>query len=238
MGPGRELRNTTHNHVAMTATKTLYVSNFNDNGSLRDPLPGSLREAIKNGHELAKDGYGINILFQTDNDSEQINLRNSLHFKWGSWSINEGDEAKDITLNGDNRAAWAIDINHYIHRAPDQHTDVSINQINVANFHNTDTGWYEGTIKNYSGSLIWRNSIVNSKSPKSHISLENIQFKDNAMLGGAKDANKITDENKLIVINDAAAKIETVNINLAPNTTLIEAQSKIQKEGEFSLRGK
>ena len=232
----------------MTATKTLYVSNFNDNGSLRNPLPGSLREAIKHGHEFAKDGYAINIAFQTDKDSEQINLRNSLHFKWGSWSINEGDEAKDITFNGDNKAAWAININHYIHRAPNQRTNVSINQINVANFSNTDTGWYEGTIKNYSGSLTWRNSIfknntstsgvVNSKSPKSDIYLENIQFKDNTMLGGAKDANKITDENKLIVINDAAAKIETINIDIAPDATLIEAQSKIQKEGEFNLKGK
>merc|ERR1712078_738754 len=248
MGSRRELRNTTHNHFAMTATKTLYVSNFNDNGSLRNPLPGSLREAIKDGHEFAKDGYAINIVFQTDKDSEQINLRNSLHFKWGSWNINEGDEAKDITLNGNNKAAWAININHYIHRAPNQRTNVSINQINVANFRNTDTGWYEGTIKNYSGSLTWRNSIftnntstsgvVNSKSPKSDIYLENIQFKDNTMLGGAKDANKITDENKLIVINDAAARIEATNINLAPNTTLIEAQSKILKVGEFNLQGK
>merc|ERR1712078_203870 len=248
MGSRRELRNTTHNHFAMTATKTLYVSNFNDNGSLRNPLPGSLREAIKDGHEFAKDGYAINIVFQTDKDSEQINLRNSLHFKWGSWNINEGDEAKDITLNGNNKAAWAININHYIHRAPNQRTSVSVNQINVANFHNTDTGWYEGTIKNYSGSLTWRNSIfknntstsgvVNSKSPKSDICLENIQFKDNTMMGGAKDANKITDENKLIVINDAAAKIETINIDIAPDATIIEAQSKIQKEGEFSLKGK
>merc|ERR1711924_562991 len=244
----RELRNTTHNHFTMSATKTLYVSNFNDNGSLRDPLPGSLREAIKNGHEFAKDGYAINILFQTDNDSEKINLHNSLHFKWGSWSINEGDEAKEITLNGDNKAAWAVNINHYIQRAPDQHTSVSINQINVANFHNTDTGWYEGTIKNYSGSLTWRNSIfknntstsgvVNSKSTKSDICLENIQFKDNTMLGGAKDANNLADKAKLIVINDPAAKIETANIDIAPDATLIEAQSKIQKEGEFSLKGK
>merc|ERR1711924_578985 len=94
----RELRNTTHNHFTMSATKTLYVSNFNDNGSLRDPLPGSLREAIKNGHEFAKDGYAINILFQTDNDSEQINPRNSLHFKWGSWSINEVTKQRSSRL--------------------------------------------------------------------------------------------------------------------------------------------
>jgi hypothetical protein len=244
----RELHTTTHKHVAMTATKTLYVSNFNDNGSLRNPLPGSLREAIKNGHEFAKDGYAIKILFETDKNSEQINLQNTLHLKWGTWSINEGENAKDITLNGDNKTSWAININHYIHRAPDQPTNVSINQINVTNFYNTDTGWYEGTIKNYNGSLTWRNSIfknntstsgvVNSKSSKSDINLENIQFKDNTMLGGAKDSEGITDENELIVIRDENAKIEATNINLKPNTNLIEAQSKIHKEGEFSLEGK
>ena len=56
------------------------------------------------------------------------------------------------------------------------------------------------------------------------------------MLSGAKGANKMTDENKLIVINDATAKIETVNIDMAPDATLIETQSRIQKEGEFNLR--
>ena len=80
--------------------KTFYVTNFEDNGSDKRPLEGSLREAIKEGHGWSPYGFNVRIVFQTDKASENIKLKSALNIKHGDWSINEGEAFKLVTLSG------------------------------------------------------------------------------------------------------------------------------------------
>ena len=179
----------------MSTTKTLVVTNFKDNGSRSNPVKGSLRDAIKQGHQLALQGHHINIIFQTEKASETIQLKDELYFKWGTWSINEGEGAKNVTLDGGKSQANAVSAIFYKYKAPSHPLNVKVNSLNVINFKaddaTSDPFFYDGKVRLSGANIEWRNSVFQNNvssagvihsvhsSTASKIKLENVHFLGN-----------------------------------------------------------
>ena len=154
----------------MSTTKTLVVTNFKDNANPSNPEKGSLRAAIKQGHQLALQGHHINIIFQTEKASETIKLNEGkLVFKWGTWSINEGEGAKNITLDGiDGQSGSAVKAIFRGHQAPSHPLSIRVNKLNIINF-KARNATYDGKVHLNGANIEWRNSVFQNNSSKAGV---------------------------------------------------------------------
>ena len=236
----------------MSTTKTLVVTNFNEDNASQ-PIAGTLRDVVRRGHVLAREGHNIRIVFDTNQPSQTIVLAASIHFRWGTWSINEGVDSKPVTISGDNKVGTAFTINA---RKDRPHANITFDQVNVKEFREFHMGW--GVVKQINGHLAWKNStfsdnasaygIINVKYKGEGIStkIDGLKFERNSLVKGealkpsdwlryGQNVPDYSDHSGLVVTKGKDADFEAINTNLHPGERVIESTSAIKKDGSFSI---